>query len=53
MPVSELHLYEGTEFESARDSATSDRASAPVRKTTFVGWFRRAAAHLLLRKSYS
>lgn len=56
--MSELHLYEGTEFESARDGElakiTRDRVrgiEAPeVERST---WLRRATAFLLLRKSYS
>jgi hypothetical protein len=56
--MSELHLYEGTEFEAARDAElakiTRDRVrgaepSAVARST----WLRRATAFLLLRKSYS
>jgi hypothetical protein len=56
--MSELHLYEGTEFESARDGElakiTRDRvrgieAPGVVRMT----WLRRATAFLTLRKSYS
>jgi len=56
--MSELHLYEGTEFESPRDGElakiTRDRVrgiEAPevVRMT----WLRRATAFLTLRKSYS
>jgi hypothetical protein len=56
--MSELHLYEGTEFESARDGElakiTRDRvpgieAPGVVR----MAWLRRATAFLLLRKSYS
>jgi len=56
--MSELHLYEGTEFESARDGElaklTRDRVGgiqAPQGER--VTWLRRATAFLLLRKSYS
>ena len=56
--MSELHLYEGTEFESTRDGElakiTRDRVrgiEAP--DVVHVTWLRRATAFLLLRKSYS
>jgi hypothetical protein len=56
--MSELHLYEGTEFESARDAELAklsrDRVrgidAPPVERVT---WLRRATAFLSLRKSYS
>jgi hypothetical protein len=56
--MSELHLYEGTEFESARDAElakiTRDRVrviEAP--EAARMTWLRRATAFLTLRKSYS
>jgi hypothetical protein len=56
--MSELHLYEGTEFEAARDAElakiTRDRVrgiEAP--EAPRLTWLRRATAFLLLRKSYS
>jgi hypothetical protein len=57
--MSELHLYEGTEFESARDGElakiTRDRVrgiEAPAPEVVRMTWLRRATAFLLLRKSY-
>ena len=56
--MSELHLYEGTEFEDARDAelARLTRARVQSRQTPEAArltWFRRATALFLLRKSYS
>jgi len=56
--MSELHLYEGTEFESARDAELAKLTRDRVRgieapQIEHVTWLRRAAALLLLRKSYS
>jgi hypothetical protein len=56
--MSELHLYEGTEFESARDGElaklTRDRVrGAQAAEVERVTWLRRATAFLTLRKSYS
>ena len=56
--MSELHLYEGTEFESARDGElakiTRDRVGGiQAPQVERVTWLRRATAFLLLRKSYS
>jgi hypothetical protein len=56
--MSELHLYEGTEFESVRDrelaALTRDRVrGVEVSETARVTWLRRATTLLLLRKSYS
>jgi len=54
--MSELHLYEGTEFESARDAdlakITRDRVRG-AQAAERVTWLRRATAFLTLRKSYS
>jgi hypothetical protein len=56
--MSELHLYEGTEFEDARDAELARLTRARVQgretpETARLTWFRRATAFLLLRKSYS
>ena len=56
--MSELHLYEGTEFESARDGElaelTRDRVrGVDVPEVARLTWLRRATAFLFLRKSYS
>ena len=56
--MSELHLYEGTEFESARDGELAKLTRDRVRgiqtpRVERVTWLRRATAFLLLRKSYS
>lgn len=54
--MSELHLYEGTEFEATRDRAGRGRRSSWLKGTSAssrLGWFRRATAFVLLRKSYS
>jgi hypothetical protein len=57
--MSELHLYEGTEFEAARDDvlAKPERATGPVDQKAVgapqASWLRRATAYVLLRKSYS
>ena len=56
--MSELHLYEGTEFESARDGElakiTRDRVRGiEVPEVVRMTWLRRATAFLTLRKSYS
>jgi hypothetical protein len=56
--MSELHLYEGTEFEAARDAELAELTRARVHgsdepRESHLTWFRRATAFLLLRKSYS
>lgn len=56
--MSELHLYEGTEFESARDGElakiTRERVhGVEAPELLRMTWLRRATAFLLLRKSYS
>lgn len=57
--VSELHLYEGTAFEAARDGelAKSEGARGLADRKASVAprmsWLRRATAFVLLRKSYS
>lgn len=57
--MSELHLYEGTEFEAARDGvlAKSEAGRSLVDQKATVAphmsWLRRATAYVLLRKSYS
>ena len=57
--MSELHLYEGTEFESARDGVLTKREGArgladpKATAAPRTSWLRRATAYVLMRKSYS
>ena len=57
--MSELHLYEGTEFEAARDIELAKLTRARVGidakppERSALSWLIRATAHVLLRKSYS
>jgi hypothetical protein len=52
--MSELHLYEGTEFEAAQDRPEKGSIQQKgVSAASPLSWLRRATAIVLLRKSYS